>query len=153
MIDRNWKCVAQLGDVNPIDHGGLWVMIDKTGQNDPMIELLDVHDLDNGTVLRHYALTCIDRCAFIDGVLSDNPYHPALHAWFAKDIDKVASCMGSEVQDLVNLLCSADPIDRAMGYRDLIGYYGIENFGGYGMQEMTRGECRKKFSLARYKVK
>jgi len=153
MIDKNWKCIAQLGDVNPIDHGGLWVMIDKTGEHDPMIELLDVHDLDNDTVLREYALTLIDRCTYIDGVLSDNPYHPGLAAWFSKDIDRIASCMGCETQDLIDLLCSADPIDRAMGYRDLISYYGINNFGGYDMSELTRGEAKKRFYLARYKIK
>lgn len=147
-----WKCIAQLGDMHPIDHGGIWVMIDKTGENDPMIELLEVHDLDNDTVERDYAITCIDRCTYIDGILSDNQWHPALPAWFAKDIDKVSSCMGRETRDLIDLLCSADPIDRARGYRDLISYYGIDNFGGYDMTQLTRGEAKKKFSLARYRI-
>ena len=154
MIDRNWKCIAQLGDVSPIDHGGLWVMVDKTGANDPMIEILDVHDLDNDTVLRECALTCIDRCTYIDGVLSDNEFHPTSPAWFSEDIDHVSNCCGYRNKfELIKLLCSADPIDRAMGYRDLISYYGIDNFGGYEMREMTRSECKKKFSLARYQVK
>jgi len=147
-----WKCIAQLGDANPIDHGGAWVLVDKTGKHDPMLEILEVHDLDN-EVLRNSATVLIDRCTFIDGVLSDNEFHPSNPAWFAKDIDGVASCIGMDRQELIDRLCSADPIQCAMGYLDLIAYYGQENFGGYDFEQMTRSEAKKRYSRATYKIK
>ena len=35
-----WSCIANLGDVNPIDYGGYFVYIDTTGVYPPEAELL-----------------------------------------------------------------------------------------------------------------
>ena len=53
MSQPQWKLVAQLGDVHPIDYGGCFVYVDETGVYDPEMEILDSPDNDNGTWTIH----------------------------------------------------------------------------------------------------
>ena len=151
-----WRLLAQLGDVNPFEYGGAYVLQDPTGQNVEMLEILEVpeeeefdeeppEDEDEGwdrdahsngfTVYRFN----LDRCTFVNGVLSDNPFHPEHPAWFARPADErapnaksglqmVASCVGKDVDVLVEELCSEDPVSRAQAYQDLFSYHGSDNF-------------------------
>ena len=41
MSQPKWKKIANLGDVNPLDHGGLFVLIDETGVYPPEMERLE----------------------------------------------------------------------------------------------------------------
>ncbi len=44
MSQPAWECIAQLGDKNPIDHGGYWILRDTTGVYAEEAELLLVPD-------------------------------------------------------------------------------------------------------------
>lgn len=39
-----WRCIANLGDVNPIEHGGAFLYIDMTGVYAPELEVWQPHD-------------------------------------------------------------------------------------------------------------
>jgi hypothetical protein len=41
-----WRCIANLGDVNPLDHGGLFLYRDTTGQYDEEMEKIELGDED-----------------------------------------------------------------------------------------------------------
>ena len=61
-----------------------------------------------------------------------DPEDPAPHdAWFHKDLRDVAKTCGFEYQEMVDLFCSANPMDRAVAYRALGHYHGMENLDDY----------------------
>lgn len=127
-----WQIVANLGDETPLDHGGLFVLVDKTGVYTPEVENLDVID-DGGPPRWIVNRIILEQCTFIDGVLSDNKFHPDSSVWFSDDLDAVASYIGAESkQVLIDQLCSADPIERAHAYRAMADYHGYYNFSGDG---------------------
>ena len=127
-----WRCIANLGDVNPLDHGGVFVLIDKTGVYPPEMEVWEAPDGD----VEHWerARFIMDPCTYRDGVLSDNPYHPELPAWWAADgwLASCANTNGVTGLELINQLCSDDPVERAQGYYSL--------YLCHGGQEITAGE-------------
>jgi hypothetical protein len=135
-----WKLLANLGDASPLEYGGLFVYIDTTGVYPPEMENVEPNDDDTFEVHR----MTLDRCTFVNGVLANNPYHPDLPAWFADSLAGVAACVGSTEDELIGQLCSADPIERANGYRDLASYHGWANFDQYPI-ELTRPEAEARY--------
>lgn len=138
------KLIANLGDVNPIDYGGFFVY------DDGSVEVLEVpedwdeeeHDpLDNyGTVYQ----SDIDRCTYVDGVLSDNPYHPDDPAWWAKDITALAAYGDTTEEELIECFCSEDLVKRAVAYRILFYYYGRGNLDSFPLT-LTKAACEWRY--------
>jgi hypothetical protein len=146
-----WKRVANLGDVS-LEHGQYWVDIDTTGVYTPEATMIVPTDDDGPYMVYRFGL---DRCTFVDGILSDNPFHPEHPAWFAHPererltrpqdttyLRNVSECCGTPVKDMVKLLCSADPIERAWVYREIGEYHGWDNFDAYPLT-MTLDELRE----------
>jgi hypothetical protein len=146
MSQPAWKLVAQLGDADPISYGGYFVYEDATGVHPPEAELLESPDDDDapeGWTVYRFPL---ERCTFIDGVLSDNSYHPECPAWFADDLNSVASCMGLDVQALRDDLCSADPIRLAEAYRAIGEYHGFINMDEYPISDFDRSQLEARYA-------
>jgi len=142
--------VANLGDVNPVDYGGYFIDVDETGVYPPEATWLEAPDDDAEGAARHAWLAyrvVLEPCTYTDGVLSDNPFHPELPAWFAESLDAVASCVGRDVAEIRADLCGADPCRRADAYRDIASYHGWDNFDSYPVR-LTRREATR---LARRK--
>lgn len=157
-----WKLAAQLGDVHPIDYGGYFVFVDETGVYPPEAEYLDSPDDDNGE-WRAYRFR-LEPCTFIDGILSDNRFHPESPAWFATPESERAS----RPQDTTYLADLADfaglPVEtlaamftgsgfgievQAEAWR-LVGlYHGFENLDSYPLV-MTREEAEARYDSAPY---
>lgn len=135
-----WKLVAQMGDVNPMDYGGFFVYVDETGVYAPEAESLELNEGGKYTAHRF----TLEPCTYIDGVLSDNPYHPKSAAWFADDIEKIQACTG--IDGLVALFCSQDPIERATAWRAVAEYSGLENLDSYPLT-LTKKECKKRYGI------
>lgn len=114
-----WKCVAQLGDVNPIEHGGHWVFTDTTGVCCPESEILSDNGDGSFTVSRYL----LEKCTYINGILSDNKFHPDKSAWF--ETAPVASYIGMQESALIALFCSDNPIDLARAYEAVTSHYGV----------------------------
>lgn len=150
MSQPKWECIANLGDVNPIDHGGKFVLVDRTGVYPPEMEVLEPLEFSEPDTWQVWRFA-MDRCTYVNGVLSDNPYHPGSAAWFADDIAGVAETFGVEPGELIGQLCSADPRERAEGYYCLFGYYSADNFDSYPL-ELDEDEVRERYADPLYNV-
>tara|TARA_Y100000310_G_scaffold227925_1_gene230199 strand:+ start:88 stop:585 length:498 start_codon:yes stop_codon:yes gene_type:complete len=143
MSQPDWKLVTNLGDVNPFPYGGLFVFVDRNNLYSPEMERLEPMGDDDGCEweLRRVIL---DKCTYINGVLSDNEFHPDHPAWFAtpeyrrKDrpqdttyLSQLCDSMDMDENELIELFCSDDPIDRAIAYRAVGDYHGWDNLDGY----------------------
>lgn len=142
-----WKIVGQLGDVNPTEHGGLWVFIDETGAYAPEAELLQIDDETRRGIVYRFIL---EDCTFANGILSDNRFHPSHPAWFADSLEKIASYVGESTEALRGLLLSNDPLHRARAWEAIGSYHGFENLDSYPL-EMSRTELKARYRLKKYR--
>lgn len=153
-----WKLIANLGDINPIDHGGYFIYQDTTGKYAEEAELLISPEDDTGTwTVYRFPL---DRCTFrkSTATLSDNKFHPEICAWFAKReservkrpqdstyLSNVAESAGISSAELRTLFCSENPLDRAHAYRAIGDYHGFENLDSYPLQIKSRAEVESRY--------
>ena len=120
------RLVAQLGDVNPIDHGGYFVY----GGERPAaerLELLGDNDPDRGAVGWEVYRFDLDAC--------EESWH---------DLPAVASYVDSTEEELRRLLLSSDPVDRAQAYRAIGDYHGFDNLDSYPIR-LTRTEVGRRY--------
>jgi hypothetical protein len=143
-----WKCVDQLGDRSPLDYGGYWVFVDTTGVYEAEGEWVEVDEATNRLTIYRFIL---EKCTFVDGILSDNKFHPEHPAWFAKDLSSVAASSGTPVEELRTMLCSDDPIQRALAYREIGNHWGFRNLDDYPL-EMGRTEGRRRYKKVKYRT-
>ena len=138
-----WKCVANLGGANPVDYGGAFVYIDKTGRYDPELEILEAPegDVTNWTVYR----VCLEKHTFVGGILSDNEYHPNYPAWYASDVSTVADYVGTDTSEMVDSLCSNDAAARAKAYQALLEYFGPFEFDQDPRTFTKRGDVTRRY--------
>lgn len=149
MSQPDWECIAQLGDVNPVDHGGYWIMRDKTGVYPEEAELFRPCEGDDGRVTAYRFM--LKRCTCVKGILSDNQYHENVAAWWASDIEQIGMFVGDEDGDLVTFFCSEDPLERAEAYRALGDYHGFDNLDSDPLH-MTRSEARRRYKEKRFQL-
>lgn len=144
-----WHCLANIGDANPIDHGGKFVLVDATGVYAPEMEVVErMEHLKNTWHVWRFPM---DKCTYINGVLSDNKFHPESAAWFADDIESTARTMGTDAETLIGQLCSEDPRERAEGYYCLWTCHSADNFDSYPL-ELDREEVEERYSAEPYNV-
>ncbi len=142
MNQPNWKCIAQLGDADPVKHGGAWVFVDQDGVYDPELE---IYYPESGEA---YRIVC-DKCFWTDGVLSDNKYHKDTPAWFANHLDNVSSF--ADHGNLIDALCGDDPVLRAQAYMDLVSYFGAHEFDQYPLT-MNGLAAASRYRQTRFQV-
>lgn len=144
-----WRFVANLGDASPLDYGGLFVFRDATGVYPPEMERLERTTPDDSTRDRYEVRRVVlDRCTYVDGVLSDNQFHPEHPAWFADSIESVALSMGCDPDDIRDSLCSEDPCSRAEAYRCIGDYHGWDNLDEYPL-DLSRTEVTRRYRFLR----
>lgn len=144
-----WKLLKNLGDVSPVDYGGYFVFVDETGVYPPEGELLEAPDDNDDPIGWTIYRFILDRCTLIDGILSDNAYHPEISAWFADSIGAIARCNGQSELELMADLCSENPIDRAMAYRSIGHYHGFENLDPYPLRFHDRANVETRYEGTR----
>lgn len=140
MPTPEWAFVDNLGDASPLEHGGLFLYTDRTGVYPPEMERVEP-SIGKRFEVRRVVLA---PCTFVNGVLSDNPYHPDHPAWFATDLPGVASSMGCELDELRARFCSTEPRERASAWCDVLDYHGWENGDSYPL-ELTRKEAEARY--------
>ena len=153
MSQPTWKCIANCGDVNPIEHGGFFVYIDTTGVYPPEAAKLEANEGNTEWTLHRFVL---EPCFYTDGILSDNQYHKDHPAWFAKPESERADrpqdttylsdlCDDITEEELVRLFCSDDPLERAQAWRIVGDYHGYENLDSYPLK-LNRKEVWGRYS-------
>ena len=162
MSQPAWECIAQLGDKNPVDHGGYWILRDTTGVYTEEAELLVVPEDDDGDYMIYRFI--LERCTYVNGVLSDNKFHPDKSAWWAKTeeerksrpqdstyLKNVADFIGMDVEELADHFCSEDALKRAVAYRAVGDYHGFNNLDDYPLT-MKRREVKARYKELRFKT-
>lgn len=143
MSQPKWKRVGSFGDVNPLDYGGGYIYIDETGVYPPEMEMIEPGESEDDPI-SIYRLT-LEPHTYVDGVLSDNPFHPAYPVWYAKDLPRVCASMDVDAEDLIAELAGSDPIAKADAYQTLIGYFGPNEFDSEPLT-MTREEAEARYA-------
>lgn len=141
-----WKPVANLGDVDPVTYGGQFVYIDETGVYPPECEVIEPADEETA---RPYATVwrfILEPCTHIDGVLSDNKFHPTKPAWFADSLHQLAAFAGVTFESLVECLTSSDPVQRAHAWLEIGRYHGWQNLDSYPLEIETIEDARERYA-------
>lgn len=150
-------CLGQLGDVNPIEYGGFWIL--KNGEEItceilelPLLEITETLPGDTeGNQFRVYRFSS-EKCFFENGIISDNPFHKNKKTWFADSLKSVASSCGMPVDDLIRILCSQNPVERSTGYQILVEYFGPDQFDDYPLS-LSLSEVKKRYLGKNSKLK
>jgi hypothetical protein len=142
-----WKLLGSLGDVNPVDNDGMLVYEDTTGVYPPeavvIVALIkDYEDDPDRWIVYRFPL---ERCTYVNGILSDNEFHPEHPAWFADSLDRIASCVGVEHFEIVRQLCSENPIERAQAYQAIGDYHGFINLDHDPVTDFDRSEIEARY--------
>jgi hypothetical protein len=159
-----WKYIANLGDANPIEHGGYFIYEDETGVYCPEGELLihfDEHENDSGEETFHIYRFSLDKCVadvMYPYTLSANKYHPELSAWFAGTEEQrkerpqdtcyfkdMAASAGIDEDELRHMFCSWNTIQRALAWQIVGNHHGFENLDSYPLT-LTRKEVEGRYA-------
>jgi hypothetical protein len=150
-----WELIAQLGDKNPLEHGGYWVFVDKKGVYTPEAEKLILCD-DNENINLVYRFSLDQLKMHNDMLISyryDSTFPNAVESykeWFSDDIPSVASYVGMTTEQLQALFCSDNPIERAAAYEAIGDYFGYVNLDSDSLP-YTKKEVKSRFNKALYK--
>jgi hypothetical protein len=129
---------------------GCTFLVETIGESDrPQVVVIEPNDTsgDNRPKSWKEYRFDIDRCTYIDGVLSDNPYHPESAVWFADDLESIADSIGATKEDMIEHFQSPDPIDRAVAYQ-AIGKntgHGFLEFDQYPLEFTKRSEVYRRW--------
>lgn len=127
----SYWCVENIGDVDPFEHGGGFVLVDRTGTYDPELLILEVED-DGRRWLTAIELEPLTRINSEDGLheLSDNKFHPEIKAWFgnSQSLKQLSDFSGRPYYALLESFLSSCPVERALVYMNAVSYYGAEAF-------------------------
>ena len=156
-----WQQIGSVGDVNPIDHGGGFIYSDLSGNYPPEIEWIQPAGEDEyGDPIDWLVYRWIlDRCTWINEILSDNRYHPNLPAWYAKPeseretrpqdttyLSNVCKCAGQPERQIIADLCSPNANVRALAYLEIAQYHGFDNFDQYPLTFTDQDELEKRYA-------
>jgi len=144
-----WELLANIGDCNPVDYGGVFVYRDTTGVYPPECEVLEpIGEGEHREPIEWRVYRFIlEKCSWENEVLSDNRFHPELSAWFADELESAARYVGVPSDGLRRYLCSDDSLERAEAYRALYDYHGLDNFDSYPLTFTDRDEVEKRYNL------
>ena len=130
----NWEFVAQLGDANPILHGGYFIYRDLTKVYAGEGEYVEPYkEVDNEIISWRIWRFSLDK---------------GYDEWFNRDISGLASFGGQTPAELREAFCSDNIIERARAY-ELVGkYHGFLNLDGYPL--IIDGEGANDIMWKRY---
>ena len=139
-----FHAVGYIGDVNTLEEGGAFIMVDRLGMYDPELYVFDV--FKNSITLCNVPMP---RCMRCEAGISDNHYHCETPAWFSNDLLSV-----QEFSDLLNIemmLCNNNLIDRAHAYLAMIKYHGMANFDESPL-ELSKARAKRIISRLRKQI-
>ena len=141
-------CIANIGDVDPMLHGGKFILIDRNGIYNPVMLVIEPQESEpsweDPETYKEYVVELAPLICASKLSLSDNKFYPNVEAWFGstESLESVAKCAGITIQELMSKFLSSCPLDRAFAYSEVAGYYGIENFDD-SPHKMKHEEAKK----------
>ena len=150
MINRqpSFHCVANYGDANPFDYGGIFLRVDRRGFSVPRLLFFNEWTKEDPRMTLHAVE--LEYCFEYDNngniQLGTNYRHRYLAEWFGKPdaLKSIASCNGITVEGLRLKLCG-DLDDRVEGYMAVVGCHGAQSFDDspyvFGSKKDARKFC------------
>ena len=149
-----WEYITNLGDSNPIDYGGYFIVKDNTCIYPPeAIKLISESDsVDNNkwTIYRFI----LEKCTYIDNILSDNKFHPTHSAWFSTEtrLNDIASYHGINKIELINMFISHNIVENAKAWESIGNYFGFHELDNYPLQFTNKKELKSYLTkIVKYK--
>lgn len=144
-------CVANIGDQgDPFEHGGSFVLVDRTGIYTPELLILEHLPSSVGECQHQVVAIPLDRVTRIkhgSGLhgLSDNKFHPDQEAWFGDPAEllRLSEFCGSTYEGLLMEFLAESPAVRALAYMNCVRYWGASNFTGDDSPRMLTPEKAK----------
>ena len=118
-----WKFIANLGDANPIEHGGYFIFEDLTGVYSPEGEVWNPDEMKAYRIM-------LDKVESVED------------EWFGDKIDDVSKCV--DFQNIEECITGENILDRARAYEAIGLYYGFVNFDNYPL-ELTMEEAQERY--------
>lgn len=140
----SYWCIANIGDANPLLHGGKFIVVDRTGTYNPAMLILEDVDPEQEEP-EQYTVHTVELVQMIRAsktTLSDNRFHPSITAWFGdeKSLESIASCVGATADQLIDQFVGGSVMARAFAYDAVVATYGKEEMDSYP-REMSRKEA------------
>lgn len=126
----SYFCIANLGDVNPFEHGGAFVCIDRRGIYDPILLIYDQDFYRRSEITLERCHKILSNTGELIGV-GTNRFHPKCEEWFSNSMQAVANFSYNELDKFVDNLTSNNVVERAQAYLSLIYYHGVHEFDHY----------------------
>lgn len=139
----SYWCVANIGDADPYEHGGAFVLIDRRGVYCPELVTVESFDDSDQRIVHNIQLERLtivkadcqlddDKTHWVTGWIgvSDNRHQVDTCAWFGKrsSLRKVASSISSDVDVFIGDLVSSNPVTVAIAYQAIARYHGYASF-------------------------
>lgn len=124
-MQPEWEIIANLGDVNPFEHGAVFVFIDRLGNCDSEMSVIQWDDNIKNT---GYETRIVLERMSPDSIKDK---------WFYDDIGPASHCCGSSDEVIKTDLCSPNAITRADAYLSLFYYNGM----GKSPKKITKEEA------------
>lgn len=138
MSQPQWKTVGNVGDVSPVEYSGGFVQIDETGVYAPECTWIEAGETEDDSVTVYRFV--LENCTFIDGVLSDNQFHPKHPVWFQDSLQTLADNFGEPLEWIVERFLSADPMERAFAWVEVAQHHGFDELDSEPFT-MSPAEC------------
>lgn len=133
----NWRVVVEFSG----DSGNNMIVLERdiTGVYRPQLSYLE--EMVDGTF--NLSRIVVEPHTYINGILSDNPFHPEIPAWYADTAKKVFSDFEAGFDGMIKILCNNEDIrQQAQVFSWIVEYHGTYEFDQYP-QVLTAKEARK----------
>ena len=151
------KIIGYVGDCHPIEYGG-GIILDH-GDNRPTMRYFEPWNDSDNSPIEVYDIALDQRKRVIgDGgkvyVVPIEYCDKWIYAlerygeWYDDRLPDVASFTGKTREELIDMVCSDDPIERALFYETLASYVGWHNLADG--ERWTRPELKKLYALRFY---
>lgn len=143
------KVLANFGYANYLDHGGM-MLIERSDGYPHELEIVEVKpsdSLDPGEDDYTVSTICLDKpvSKTVHRFHQREKGMRTVHReWYVGKLKDVASSMGCDWREIYRNLLSSDMRRRAMGYCELIGYFGAYAFDQYP-NTFTRQELIERY--------
>lgn len=169
----DWKFIANLGDMNPLEHGGYFIYEDKTGEYVEEAQLI-IPDSEDDKSITVYRII-LERLKIVEGYLVPFDYQPnwgpgrvrkgrrGVMEWRPEDVANTEAAINAQLysawftdfisstadhaarEGLKKAFTSEDPIARAQAYRVVADSYGWNEFDSYPLT-FTKREAKKRYA-------
>lgn len=142
MIKPFFRCIDNLGDINPYEYGGAFVMLDLNGINDPELIIYEAETREKITFVIERGFLVKEENNSILGV-SFNNYNSRYIDQKLGDLQVIASFIDEDVVKFAEALCDADVRKRALAWKAAYDYWHLWHPGASVDRFDSKKEARR----------